>query len=53
VAFEGGICDCGRRRQLWQPPEVGRRVWRMVWFGVALLAVLLLTRLVLVLMPPA
>ena len=46
-AYAAGICRCGRRLQPWQPPDVGRRVLRMVWFGLALLAVLVVTRLLL------
>lgn len=46
-AYEGGLCDCGRRLQPWRPPDVGGQVRRMVLFGVALLAVLVITRLVL------
>ena len=37
-AYEPGICDCGRRRAPYQPPDVGRRVRRMLWFGAGLLA---------------
>lgn len=47
AAFEPGICDCGRRRQAYVPPDVGGRVRRMVWFGVALLVALVVTRLIL------
>ena len=47
ASLEPGICDCGRRLQAYVPPDVGGRVWRMVWFGVALLVVLVVTRLLL------
>ncbi len=47
AAFEPGLCDCGRRRHEWQPPDVSGRVLRMVWFGVALLVVLLVAGLLL------
>lgn len=47
AAFEPGLCDCGRRRREYVPPDVGGRVRRMVWFGLALLAVLMITGLLL------
>ncbi len=43
VAHEPGVCDCGRRRQIWVPPDVWGPVRRMVWFGLALLVALLTT----------
>jgi ribosomal protein L37E len=46
-SYEPGVCDCGRRRQPYVPPDVGRRVARMVWFGAGLLAVLVATGLLL------
>jgi hypothetical protein len=43
VAYEPGVCDCGRRRQPWVPPDVWGPVRRMVWVGLALLVVLMVT----------
>jgi ribosomal protein L37E len=40
ASYDDGLCDCGRRLRPHVPPDVGSRVWRMVWFGVALLVVL-------------
>jgi hypothetical protein len=47
ASYDPGICDCGRRRQLYVPPDIWPRIRRMVWFGVALLAVLMVTGLLL------
>ena len=47
VAYEPGICDCGRRRGEYVPPDVGGRVRRMIWIGLALLAALDVTGLLL------
>jgi ribosomal protein L37E len=47
LALEPGLCDCGRRRQPYVPPDVGGRVKRMVWFGAGLLVVLLAVGLLL------
>jgi ribosomal protein L37E len=46
-AFEPGVCDCGRRRREYVPPDVGGRVRRMLWVGLALLAALVITGLLL------
>jgi ribosomal protein L37E len=46
-SYEPGLCDCGRRLQPYVPPDVGRRVARMVWFGAGLLAVLVAVGLLL------
>ncbi|HEU0129904.1 MAG TPA: hypothetical protein VFQ85_02805 [Mycobacteriales bacterium] len=47
AAFEPGLCDCGRRRKEYVPPDIGSRIGRMLWFGGALLAALVLTGLLL------
>lgn len=47
LALEPGLCDCGRRRREYVPPDVGGRVRRMLWFGLALLVVLVVTGLLL------
>ena len=47
ASFEPGICACGRRLREYVPPDVSGRVKRMVWFGMALLVALFLTRLLL------
>lgn len=47
LAYDGGICDCGRRRREYVPPDVGGRVRRMLWVGLALLAALVITGLLL------
>jgi len=41
ASYEPGMCDCGRRRQAYVPPDVGGRVSRMLWAGLAMLVVLL------------
>jgi ribosomal protein L37E len=46
-AYEPGLCDCGRRLVPYEPPDVASRVWRMVWFGVGLLVVLVVVGLLL------
>jgi len=46
-AYEPGLCDCGRRRREYVPPDVGGRVRRMLWIGLALLAALVVTGLLL------
>lgn len=47
AAYEPGLCDCGRRRREYVPPDVGGRVRRMLWIGLGLLAVLVVTGLLL------
>ena len=47
AALDEGICDCGRRRQPYVPPDVGGRVGRMLWAGAALLVALVVTGLLL------
>ena len=47
AALEPGICDCGRRRAPWQPPDIGRHVRRSVYLGVAILVALIATGLIL------
>lgn len=47
AALDDGICDCGRRRQPYVPPDVGSRVTRMLWAGAALLVALVVTGLLL------
>ena len=47
AAFDPGMCECGRRRQPYVPPDVGGRVTRMVWVGAALLTALVVTGLLL------
>lgn len=47
AALDDGICDCGRRRQPYVPPDVGSRVKRMLWAGAALLVALVVTGLLL------
>ncbi len=45
AAFEPGLCECGRRRQPWQPPDVAGHVRRSLWWGGALLFALVATGL--------
>jgi hypothetical protein len=47
ASYEPGICDCGRRRQPYVPPDIWPRIRRMIWFGVGLLVVLVGTGLLL------
>ena len=47
VAYADGICDCGRRLRPYVPPDIWPRLRRMIWFGVALLVALVVTRLIL------
>lgn len=47
AALDEGICQCGRRRQPYVPPDVGGRVTRMLWAGAALLVALVVTGLLL------
>jgi ribosomal protein L37E len=47
LAYEPGLCDCGRRRREYVPPDVGGRVTRMLWIGLALLVALVVTGLLL------
>lgn len=47
ASYDEGFCRCGRRLKPYQPPDVGKRVWRMVWFGAALLVALVVTGLLL------
>lgn len=47
ASYDAGLCDCGRRRQLWTPPDVARHVRRSVLFGAALLAAMLIAGLLL------
>jgi hypothetical protein len=47
VSYEPGVCACGRRLQLYVPPDIWPRIRGMVWAGVALLVVLLVTGLLL------
>jgi hypothetical protein len=47
ASLDPGLCHCGRRLHEWQPPDVSGRVLRMVWWGMALLVALVITRLIL------
>lgn len=47
ASYEPGLCDCGRRLSPYEPPDVRGRVLRMVWAGLALLVVLVVTGLLL------
>jgi hypothetical protein len=47
AAYDEGLCRCGRRLHEYVPPDVGGRVLRMVWAGVALLVALVVTGLLL------
>ena len=47
AALEPGICDCGRRRQQWVPPDIGGHVRRSVYWGAAILVALIVTGLLL------
>jgi hypothetical protein len=47
VSYDAGLCACGRRSAPYVPPDIWPRIRRMVWFGVALLVVLVATGLLL------
>ena len=47
ATLDEGVCDCGRRLRPYVPPDIGGRVARMVWAGVALLVALVVTGLLL------
>lgn len=46
-ALEPGLCDCGRRRAQWVPPDIGGHVLRSVYWGGAILVALIVTGVVL------
>lgn len=44
-AYEPGICDCGLRRRMWQPPDVRGPIVRTLLIGAAIFAALVVTGL--------
>lgn len=41
VSYDPGVCDCGRRLQLYVPPDIWPRIRRMLWLGLAMFVVLM------------
>lgn len=45
AAYEPGMCDCGRRRKSWQPPDVRGPITRSLLLGLAVFVALVVTGL--------
>ena len=46
-SFEPGVCECGRRRQQWVPPDIAGHVRRSLYLGGALLIAMVVTGILL------